>query len=94
MVVDVPKLPPYTPEKTFDEFEEDNEEEEKPNFDETNRFQEDNEEETKASKKKRNYKPAAPEIIDPYANDETSYLLPIIVAIGAFIPLVYCLCKL
>lgn len=30
---------------------------------------------------------------DPYASDDT-YLIPILVAIGAFIPLLFCLCKL
>jgi hypothetical protein len=33
-------------------------------------------------------------VVDPYASDETSYLIPILVAIGAFIPLLFCLCKL
>ena len=31
---------------------------------------------------------------DPYASDETSYLIPVLVAIGAFIPLLFCLCKI
>merc|ERR1712127_873947 len=30
---------------------------------------------------------------DPYASDDT-YLIPVLVAIGAFIPLLFCLCKL
>lgn len=32
-------------------------------------------------------------IVDPYASDDT-YLIPILVAIGAFIPFLFCLCKL
>ncbi len=32
-------------------------------------------------------------IVDPYAADDT-YLIPILVAIGAFVPLLFCVCKL
>ena len=43
-------------------------------------------------------KPAAaeptPVITDPYASDETSYILPLLFTVGAFIPLLFCLCKL
>ena len=35
-----------------------------------------------------------PVLDDPYASDESSYIIPILVAIGAFIPLLFCLCKL
>jgi len=36
-----------------------------------------------------------PRVIDPYAaEDPSSMMLPVIVAIGAFIPLVFCLCRL
>jgi hypothetical protein len=35
-----------------------------------------------------------PKVENPYESDETSYLIPILVAIGAFIPLLFCLCKL
>lgn len=31
---------------------------------------------------------------DPYSSDETSYLIPILVSVGALIPLLFCLCKL
>jgi hypothetical protein len=37
---------------------------------------------------------STPKVDDPYASDETSYIIPILVAIGAFIPLLFCLCKL
>jgi len=50
--------------------------------------------ESKASqeRKRRNVEPR---ILDPYAADDTSsMLIPVIVAIGLFIPLVFCLCKL
>ncbi|XP_015510139.1 malectin-A [Neodiprion pinetum] len=37
---------------------------------------------------------SGPRTPDPYSIDDTSILLPIYVAIGAFIPLLFCLCKL
>ena len=63
------------------------------------REEEDEEEETddpsdlKKSAKTR--RPSGPKVQDPYAADDTgSMLLPMFVAIGAFIPLLFCLCKL
>jgi hypothetical protein len=44
------------------------------------------------AKKIRN--PSGPKAKDPYENDDTTAMLPIFVAVGAFIPLVFCLCKL
>jgi len=38
--------------------------------------------------------PSGPKAKDPYESIETTAMLPIIVAIGAFIPLLMCLCKL
>ena len=38
--------------------------------------------------------PSIPKVSDPYASDETSYVIPILVAICAFIPLLFCVCKL
>ncbi len=46
----------------------------------------------KAEKMRRN--PSGPKTKDPYESDDTSALLPVFVAVGAFIPLVFCLCKL
>ena len=42
---------------------------------------------------KKGYK-QPPIVTDPYAADDTATLLPLLVAIGAFIPLLFCLCKL
>ncbi|XP_037927472.1 malectin-A [Teleopsis dalmanni] len=39
-------------------------------------------------------KTSGPRHPDPYSMDDTSLMLPIFIAIGAFIPLVFCLCKL
>lgn len=39
-------------------------------------------------------KPSGPKMSDPYALDDSSVMLPVFIAIGAFIPLLFCLCKL
>ncbi|CAG5090803.1 Similar to mlec-a: Malectin-A (Xenopus laevis) [Cotesia congregata] len=38
--------------------------------------------------------PSGPRTPDPYSIDDSSIMLPVFVAIGAFIPLLFCLCKL
>lgn len=47
--------------------------------------------EEKMTRSRRVSGPPAP---DPYSVDDTSALLPIFIAIGAFLPIVVCLCKL
>ncbi|XP_063238202.1 malectin [Bacillus rossius redtenbacheri] len=42
----------------------------------------------------KNRRPSGPRTPDPYSVDDTSVMLPVFVAIGAFIPLLFCLCKL
>lgn len=55
----------------------------------------DDDEESARPKPQKSRKPSGPKIKDPYAADDTSAMLfPVFVAIGAFIPLLYCLCKL
>ena len=39
-------------------------------------------------------KPSGPRAKDPYEDDDSSSLLPVFVAIGAALPLLFCLCKL
>lgn len=39
-------------------------------------------------------KPSGPKQPDPYEMDESSLMIPILIAIGTFIPLLFCLCKL
>ena len=57
--------------------------------------QNEQEEERVVNRKKSNLPPpTVPKVNDPYANDETSYVIPILVAICAFIPLLFCMCKL
>ncbi|XP_063972336.1 malectin-A [Diachasmimorpha longicaudata] len=42
----------------------------------------------------RNRHTSGPRTPDPYSIDDSSIMLPVFVAIGAFIPLLFCLCKL
>ncbi|CAD6999434.1 malectin-A [Ceratitis capitata] len=51
---------------------------------------EDNEEEMVTRKRK----VSGPKQPDPYSIDDSSVMLPVFIAIGAFIPLLFCLCKL
>lgn len=76
---DVPQLPPL-PRMDRPEVE-DEEEDDTP--------------EKKTAKEKRRRPHLEPKIVDPYANeDPSSMIFPIIIAIAAFIPLVFCLCRL
>ena len=64
---------------------------------ETNQEEEEEEEEENISESKQSAsrRPSGPKVKDPYAGDDTStMLLPVFVAVGAFIPLLFCLCKL
>ena len=57
--------------------------------------EEEEDDESPASKPAKQRRPSGPRAKDPYAGDDTStMLLPVFVAIGAFIPLLFCLCKL
>lgn len=42
----------------------------------------------------KNRKTSGPKQPNPYSLDDSSYMLPVFIAIGAFIPLLFCLCKL
>lgn len=46
------------------------------------------------SNNQRSRKTSGPKQEDPYALDDSSIMLPVFIAIGAFIPLLFCLCKL
>lgn len=52
-------------------------------------IQEDEEESTVRSRHT-----SGPRTPDPYSIDDSSVMLPVFVALGAFIPLLFCLCKL
>lgn len=56
---------------------------------------EEEEEEMEEEAKKKRKIPPTRKVQDPYASDDTgSMMLPVFVAVGAFIPLLFCLCKL
>lgn len=42
----------------------------------------------------RNRHTSGPRTPDPYLIDDSSMMLPLFIAVGAFIPLLFCLCKL
>lgn len=77
---EIPKLPPITQEEVPDEpF-----------------FEEEEEEDLlgKPTSVRRNLKTSGPKVIDPYSEDQSSILLPLIIALAAIIPVIFCLCRL
>ncbi|CAF0756807.1 unnamed protein product [Adineta ricciae] len=48
----------------------------------------------KATKVQRNLKTSGPKVVDPYAEDQSSYLIPFLAAVVAVIPVIFCLCRL
>lgn len=57
--------------------------------------EEEEEDELNESKSSKSRRPSGPKVADPYSEDDTStILLPVFVAVGAFFPLLFCLCKL
>ncbi|XP_033123278.1 malectin-A-like [Anneissia japonica] len=78
---DVPKLPPIPgKEENIDAFDED---------------EDDEDERTDQVKPKEKVTVASgPKTVDPYSSNETSLLFPILIAIGLFIPSLFCLCRL
>lgn len=54
----------------------------------------DDEEQSKEDRPQKQRKISGPKTIDPYANDESSMLIPIAIAIAVFLPTLFCLCKL
>ena len=70
-----------------------------PLLDQPDPVEEDEEEEEAATpppqpEKQRKHK-SGPKVKDPYAHsDSSAYILPLVGAVAAFIPLLYCLCKI
>ena len=52
------------------------------------------EESESEDKPERVRKTSGPKATDPYASDESSLLLPVLIALGVFNPTLFCLCKL
>lgn len=50
--------------------------------------------EVEEKKQAKNRRPSGPKTPDPYQTDDNSIMLPVFVVIGAFIPILFCLCKL
>jgi len=48
----------------------------------------------KRTERNRKLKTSGPKIVDPYAQDQSSSFLPLILAIVAVIPVIFCLCRL
>lgn len=81
---DVPQLPPLEFTQAHNQMLQDEEDDES------------SQEQTASSRSKRR-KPfeSSSKVIDPYATDDpSSMMIPVIIAIAAFIPIVFCLCKL
>lgn len=78
-LLEIPKLPPIPQEEISDE----------PVFDE-----EEDEPLAKPSDIKRNLKASGPKVLDPYADDQSSSYLPLLIAFAAIIPVIFCLCRL
>ncbi|KAK3887665.1 hypothetical protein Pcinc_008249 [Petrolisthes cinctipes] len=86
---DVPKLPPLPREEDLDSVEE--ERRQGPSIHPSSSHNHNNNKQPPQPAKRR---PSGPRTPDPYASDDTSSMLPVFVAIGAAIPILFCLCKL
>lgn len=53
-----------------------------------------NEESEDRSSNSKSRRPSGPRTPDPYSVDDSSLMLPVFIAIGAFLPLLFCMCKL
>lgn len=87
VAADVPKLPPLPREDDLDS----DIEEPRSGAGMQNSNNQNNKQQQQQSAKRR---PSGPRTPDPYASDDTSSMLPVFVAIGAAIPILFCLCKL
>ena len=89
-LTEVPELPEIQhkrPPEIFDEEGEDDsiEEDEDASEDLTSK---------KSSSKNRNKLKSGPPAADPYAEDNSSYVMPIMIAFAVFIPSLLCVCRL
>ncbi|KAG0713349.1 Malectin [Chionoecetes opilio] len=93
LATDVPKLPPLPREEELEtEVEEPRQTATLPNTNTNNNNNNNNQNSKQQQPAKR--RPSGPRTPDPYAADDTSSMLPVFVAIGAAIPILFCLCKL
>jgi len=74
----IPKLPPIPEPEKLDEP-----------------LEVENEEEpSKPTKIQRNLKTSGPKVVDPYTEDQSTSLIPLLIGIAAVIPVIFCLCRL
>ncbi|CAF1608980.1 unnamed protein product [Adineta ricciae] len=48
----------------------------------------------KSTNVKRNLKTSGPKIVDPYAEDQSSSFMPLLIAVAIILPTIFCLCRL
>lgn len=77
-ILEIPKLPPI-PEPEQPDVPAEPEEDEPP---------------AKATQTKRSLKTSGPKIVDPYAEDQSSSMMPLLLAVAAVVPVIFCLCRL
>ena len=82
--LEIPKLPPMPqmefPDEPLDAEERDEDDDDEPA--------------ARATKVKRNLKTSGPKVIDPYTEDPSSSLMPLLIALVAVLPIIFCLCRL
>ena len=84
-LLEIPKLPPIPELDQPDEpMEMEGEEEEEEN----------DEPAARATKVKRNLKTSGPKVVDPYADGQSSFLMPLLIGLAAVIPVIFCLYRL
>lgn len=80
LFLEIPKLPPVPQMELPDDSLDEDEDEDEPV--------------AKATKVQRNLKTSGPKVVDPYAEDQSSSLLPLLIALVAILPVIFCLCRL
>jgi hypothetical protein len=78
-------------EQQIEDFEGEDEQEQEFNRD---TFDQQEGQQRRPNKKSKNEQEEVKQILNPYETEETSYLIPLIVTVALFIPLLFCLCKL
>ena len=55
---------------------------------------EDDEPAARQTNVKRILKTSGPKVVDPYTEDQSSSLMPLLIALVAILPIIFCLCRL
>jgi hypothetical protein len=83
LILEIPKLPPIPQMEFPDE-----------SLDAEDREEDDDEPAARATNVKRNLKTSGPKVVDPYTEDPSSSLMPLLIGIVAILPIIFCLCRL